>query len=332
MTKFIKKFSEITKDDVATVGYKNALLAEIYNLLTPKGILIPDGFVITAEAFEYFINSNNLRSQINYLMKTLEPDFSNLAETGADIRELIMEAHMPSDLGMAVIGAYDSLTDMKGTSVAVRSSGNDDTVPYKDSLGFHESYLNVQGHCSLLYSMRQCFTSLYSDKAIRYREEHGMLQYEAFISIAVQKMVRSDLACSGVGYTSYHSTAVNSTLKLTGVWGMSGGLFDGDDIGDKFLIFKPSVRSKESPLVDKQLGDKNEMVICADEDDQSNLTICKNTTYMQREQFVINDSEIEKLTAWAIVIEEHFKKPMIFEWAKDGDNHQLYILGVRHIY
>src|SRR6266705_1066730 len=107
MTKFIKKFREITKDDVATVGYKNALLAEIYNNLTPKGIIIPGGFAITARAFEYFINSNNLRSQLNYLMKSLKPDFSNLAEIGADVRGLIMEAHMPNDLGMAVIGAYD---------------------------------------------------------------------------------------------------------------------------------------------------------------------------------------------------------------------------------
>ena len=329
MTKYIKKFSEITKDDVATVGYKNALLAEMYNHLAPKGIMIPDGFAITAGAFEFFINSNNLRSRINYLMKSLEPDFSNLAETGADTRQLIMEAHMPNDLGMPIIDAYENLTDLKGTPIAVRSSGNDDTISLKHSQGFHESYLNVQGHCSLLYSVRQCFASLFSDRAIRYREENRMLQYEAFNSIVVQKMVRSDLACSGIGYTSYRSASINDIIKIAGIWGMAGGEVQGKGVADEFLIFKPSVKPKELALIEKRLGTKTQMLVYADDDDESNLTLCKNTTDIQRNDFVINNYEIEKLAAWGIIIEDHFKQPMSFEWAKDGENHQLYILGAK---
>lgn len=331
MTKFIKKFSEITKDDVATVGYKNALLAEMYNNLTSKGILIPAGFAITAEAFEYFLNSNNLRSQINYLMKSLEPDYSNLAETGADAREFIMKAHMPNDLGMAIISAYDNLTDMKGTPVAVRSSGNDDTMPFNESEGFHESYLNVQGHCSLLYSVRQCFASLFSDKAIKYRQENGMLQYEAFNAIVVQKMVRSDKACSGIGYTSYRSITANDILKISGIWGMAGGQVQEKGIADEFLIFKPSVKPKELALIEKRLGTKANMLVYADDDDESNLTLRKTTTDSQRNDFVINNGEIEKLAAWAIIIENYFNEPMRFEWAKDGENKQLYILNARRL-
>lgn len=331
MTKYIKKFSEITKNDVATVGYKNALLAEIYNNLTPKGILIPAGFAITAEAFEYFINSNNLRSRINYLVENLEPDLSNLPEAGADIRQLIMEAHMPNDLGMAIIGAYDYLTGLNETPVAVRSSGNDDTIPFKDSRGFHESYLNVQGHCSLLYSVRQCFASIFSDKAIRYREERGMLHYEAFNSIVVQKMVRSDKACSGIGCTSYRSASINDILKLSGVWGMAGGQVQDNGIADEFLIFKPTIKPKETILMEKRLGAKTKMLVYADEDDESNLTLCKNTPQEQRDDFIISNGEIEKLATWAIIIEDYFKQPMRFEWAKDGENKQLYILGARAI-
>lgn len=331
MTKFIKKFIEITKHDVATVGYKNALLAEMYNQLTPKGILIPAGFAITAEAFEFFINSNNLRSQLNYLMKGLEPDFSNLAETGADARELIMKAHMPNDLGMAIIGAYDNLTEMKGTPVAVRSSGNDDTIPFKDNNGFHESYLNVQGHCSLLYSIRQCFASLFSNKAIRYRQQNGMLHYEAFNSIVVQKMVRSDKACSGVGYTSYRSTTSNDLIKLSGIWGMSGGHETDKGIADEFIIFKPSVKKKEPMVVEKRLGTKANMLVYAEDDDNSNLTLSKDTPETKIDEFVISNNEVEKLAMWAIIIEDFFKMPMGFEWAKDGGNNQLYILGARVI-
>jgi pyruvate,water dikinase len=303
----------------------------MYNNLTSKGILIPSGFAITAEAFEYFINSNNLRSMLNYLMKSLEPDFSNLAETGADARELIMKAHMPNDLGMAVISAYDYLTDMKETPVAVRSSGNDDTIPFKDNNGFHESYLNVQGHCSLLYSIRQCFASLFSDKAIRYRQENGMSHYEAFNSIVVQKMVRSDKSCSGIGYTSYPSTAINDILKISGIWGMAGGQVQEKGIADEFLVFKPSVKPKELALIEKRLGTKANMLVYADDDDESNLTLCKPTTDTQRSDFVINNREIEKLAAWATMIEDQFKEPMRFEWAKDGENNQLYIIGARAI-
>ena len=331
MTKFIKKFSEITKDDVAIVGYKNALLAEMYNHLTPKGILIPAGFAINAEAFEYFINSNKLRSQINYLMKSLEPDFSNLAETGADIRELIIEAHMPNEMGMAIVDAYENLTDLKGTPIAVRSSGNDDTISLNDSQGFHDSYLNVQGHCSLLYSTRQCFASLFSDKAIRYREENGMLQHVAFNSIVVQKMIRSDKACSGIGYTSYRSAAINDTIRITGILGMAGGQAQEKGIADEFLVFKPSVKTKELALIEKRLGTKANMLVYADDDDESNLTLCKTTTDSQRSDFVINDAEIEKLAGWAIIIEDYFNEPMSFEWAKDGENKQLYILNARKL-
>lgn len=331
MTKYIKKFSEITKADVPSVGYKNALLAEMYNHLASKGILIPGGFAITADAYQYFISSNNLKGQLRYLMASLDPDFSNLAETGADARELIMEAHMPSDLGMAIIDAYDYLSHLKETPVAVRSSGNDDTIPLNDIDGFHESYLNVQGHGSLLYSIRQCFASLFSDKAIRYRQESGMMHYDAFNSIMVQKMVRSDRSCSGIGYTSYRSDAINDIIKISGVWGMAGGREQERGVADEFLIFKPSVKLKESALIEKRLGAKNNMLVYSDEDDERNLTLCKDTPDAQRNGFVINSSEIEKLAAWAIIIEDFFEKPMSFEWAKDGGNHQLYILSARSL-
>lgn len=330
MEAFIRKFSETGINDIAEVGGKNASLGEMYSHLTAKGLLIPDGFAITASAYRYFIAENKLAERLAELMNELDrKDFSNLGKTGASARKLIMDAHMPSSLSFAITDEYDYLFDNADQRVAVRSSATAEDLPDASFAGQHESYLNVQGHTALLYAVKKCFASLYTDRAIKYREDKGFDHNKVFLSVGVQQMVRADLGCSGVGFTLEPESGFRDVVHLAGVWGLGENIVQGTVTPDEFLIFKPSLKNRKKAILQKNLGTKNKMMVYADDDDDINATFNKDTPWEMRGRFVLSEKEVEKLAEWALLIEDHYAKPMDFEWAKDGVNHQLYIIQAR---
>ncbi len=330
MENFIKKFSETGINDVAEVGGKNASLGEMYTHLTLKGLLIPNGFAITASAFRYFISFNNLGKALQKLMIDLDKkDFSNLTETGAQARKLMMSGQIPNNLQIAITDAYDYLFDYSEQHVAVRSSATAEDLPEASFAGQHESYLNIKGHTALLYAVRQCFASLYTDRAIKYREDKGFDHNKVYLSVGVQQMVRSDIGCSGVGFTLEPESGFRDVVHLAGVWGLGENIVQGTVKPDEFLVFKPSLKKGLKAIIQKNLGSKNKTLVYADEDDITKSTINTDTQVEMREKFVIDDKEIERLAKWALIIEDHYNKPMDFEWAKDGVNHQIYIIQAR---
>ncbi|HVS92751.1 MAG TPA: phosphoenolpyruvate synthase [Mucilaginibacter sp.] len=330
MEAFIRKFSETGIDDIAEVGGKNASLGEMYSHLTSKGLLVPNGFAITASAYRYFIYYNELAEKLSKLMKGLNrTDFSNLAETGAHARKLIMDARMPSDLSFAITDAYDYLFDTAEQPVAVRSSATAEDLPDASFAGQHESYLNVRGHMALLFAVKKCYVSLYTDRAIKYREDKGFDHDKVFLSVGVQQMVRADLGCSGVGFTLEPESGFRDVVHLAGVWGLGENIVQGASTPDEFLVFKHSLRIGKKAILQKILGSKNKMMVYADADDEIHTTINNDTPWELREKFVLSDKEVEKLARWALVIEDHYQKPMDFEWAKDGTDHQIYLIQAR---
>jgi pyruvate,water dikinase len=330
MENFIKKFSETGISDIAEVGGKNASLGEMFTCLAGKGIGIPDGFSITVSGFRYFTRFNGLDVSLRKLMGGLDREkFSNLAKTGAKARKLIMDGVMPVDLQMAIIDAYDYLFDRSEQEVAVRSSATAEDLPGASFAGQHESYLNIKGHEALVFAVKQCFASLYTDRAIKYREDMGFDHNKVFLSVGVQRMVRSDIGCSGVGFTLEPESGFRDIVHIAGVWGLGENIVQGTVTPDEFLVFKPSLKNKFRSIIQKNLGSKSKTMIYGDAADKMHPTVNKDTPWELREKFVLSDKEIEQLANWALIIEEHYGKPMDFEWAKDGNDHQLYITQAR---
>ncbi|SMC94849.1 phosphoenolpyruvate synthase [Pedobacter nyackensis] len=327
---YIKKFSEITIKDIGEVGGKNASLGEMFTQLSPRGVLVPKGFAVTAAAYRYFIRCNNLEVVIPDLLKTLDrKDYSNLSEIGRKIRELIMAGRLTNDVGMDIIGAYEAVFESDTQEVAVRSSATAEDLPEASFAGQHESYLNIKGNYPLLYAVKQCYASLYTDRAIKYREDMGFDHNKVYLSVGVQEMIRSDIGCSGVGFTLEPESGFRDIIHIAGVWGLGENIVQGTVTPDEFLVFKPSLDKGLKSIIQKNLGSKSKIMVYAGDEDDVNATVNNDTPFDLRDQFVLEDKEIERLAKWALIIEQHYERPMDFEWAKDGIDHQLYILQAR---
>lgn len=330
MEKYIKKFSELGMSDLALVGGKNASLGEMFTQLTPKGILVPKGFAITVKAFRDFISHNNLEHPISLLMKGLDrTTYHNLEMVGKDVRVLIVSGRFPARLSGEITAAYDEMFEDGMQEVAVRSSATAEDLPDASFAGQHESYLNVKGSNALLYAVRKCFASLYTDRAIKYREDKGFEHSKVFLSVGVQEMIRSDKGCSGVGFTLEPESGFRDLVHIAGVWGLGENIVQGTVTPDEFLVFKPTLEKGFKSILQKNLGSKNKMMVYAQLDDDVNEVINKETPAELSTRFVLKDAEIEKLARWALIIERHYQKPMDFEWGKDGTTDQLYILQAR---
>lgn len=330
MEKYIKKFTEISMSDLAQVGGKNASLGEMFTKLTPKGILVPKGFAVTVKAFQDFVAYNNLAHQIDVLMKDLDKSsYHNLGEVGKHARMLIMSGRLPADLTLEITAAYEMMFDDGEQEVAVRSSATAEDLPDASFAGQHESFLNVKGSYALLYTIRKCFASLYTDRAIKYREDKGFKHDKVFLSVGVQEMVRSDIGCSGVGFTLEPESGFRDLIHIAGVWGLGENIVKGATTPDEFLVFKPALQRGFKSIIQKNLGTKSKMMVYAELDDELNEVVNKDTPKELSNRFVLEDNEIEKLARWALILEQHYEKPMDFEWAKDGISHQLYIIQAR---
>lgn len=325
---WIRHFNEISLADIPSVGGKNASLGEMISLLASKGISVPDGFATTALAFEDFLSYNSLHAPLRELILQLDhQQYTNLRTIGAAARKLLLNAALPLHLQKEIVQAYEQLGKGESVAVAVRSSATAEDLPEASFAGQHESYLNIRGEEALLEAVKRCFASLYTDRAIKYREDHGFQHEKVALSVGVQLMVRSDLACSGVLFTLEPESGFRNLIHISGVWGLGENIVQGTVTPDEFLVFKPLLEKVKQPIIQKKLGQKEKTMVYGD--DNSNAIINKETPVDLRARFVLSDAEIIQLAKWAKLIEDHYGKPMDIEWAKDGASQKLYILQAR---
>ena len=328
MLPLIKKFAEISIKDINSVGGKNASLGEMFAQLAPKGIPVPDGFAVTASAFEAFLTLNGMQQPLGKLMDSLDrKDFSNLADIGAKARELFAKAALPVSLSHAILESYKELGNGQDVAVAVRSSATAEDLPQASFAGQHESFLNIKGADDLLRAVQKCFTSLYTDRAIKYREDNGFAHEKVLLSVGVQLMVRSDKASSGVGFTLEPESGFRDIVHLSGVWGLGENIVQGTVTPDEFYVFKPTLKSGKDAIIRRTLGSKEKSLVYSS--DHNAPVINTETPQEKRDRFVLSDEEVTRLAKWALIIEEHYAKPMDFEWAKDGLTNELFIIQAR---
>ena len=323
------------------VGGKNASLGEMYQRLSEKGVQVPPGFAITAEAYKYLLREGRIEKKIKEILADLNThDIKNLEARGEKVRKLIEETPLPKDLEKEIIEAYEKLgkrLDIENPDVAVRSSATAEDLADASFAGQQETYLNVEGKEELIYRVKMAFASLFTNRAISYREDKGFDHFDVYLSIAVQKMVRSDLASSGVIFTLDTESGFRDVVYLTGSWGLGEFIVQGTVNPDQFYVFKPTLKLGKQAIIDKILGAKDKKLIYPVRKSLSKGVYSKEmektrevgTSEEEKSKFVLDDYEILKLAQWACTIEEHYEKPMDIEWAKDGETGELFIVQAR---
>lgn len=329
MNKLIRKFEEIGLKDVPMVGGKNASLGEMFTDLAKHGVRIPDGFATTAEAFRRFLKENKLDEKLENLLGDLDrQEYSNLDKIGGEARKLILEGDFSQDLAQAIKQAYRALCGEKDIEVAVRSSATAEDLPEASFAGQHDSFLNISGEEALLRAVKNCFASLYTNRAIKYREDKQFEHREIALSVGVQKMVRSDRGSSGVGFTLDPESGFRNVIHLAGVWGLGENIVQGTVNPDEFYVFKPTLEKGKMAIIQKKLGAKEKTMVYAGSNGHAS-TVNMDTKPGRQDQFVLSDREILDLAKWAMEIEKHYQKPMDIEWAKDGISNELFIIQAR---
>ena len=320
--KLILWFEEIGIEDVPLVGGKNASLGEMYQKLTSKGVAVPNGFAITAYAYRHLLKTAGIEKAIEEALDGLDThDLHNLQERGEKVRNIILNAEFPQDLKDAIAEAYAKMEEIYGkdVDVAVRSSATAEDLPDASFAGQQETYLNIHGMDALLHNCRKCFASLFTNRAISYRHDKGFGQFDVYLSITIQKMVRSDSASSGVMFSIDTESGFENAVFITGAWGLGENVVQGAVNPDEYYVFKPTLKEGKRPIVGKRVGSKEIKMVY--DNDPSTPEPVKNidTTPEERGRYVISDDEILKLAEWACIIEDHYGKAMDIEWAKDGD-------------
>lgn len=333
---FVLPFREVGITDIPLVGGKNASLGEMLQQLSPKGISVPDGFATTAYAYRYFIETAGLETTLRQLFAGLDVEnVLSLREVGKQARSLILKTPFPDEIQTAIIQGYQVLCDEYGanTDVAVRSSATAEDLPDASFAGQQETYLNVHGVESLLEACHKCFASIFTDRAISYRQIKGFDHFNIALSVGVQKMVRSDLAASGVMFSIDTETGFKDAALITAAYGLGENVVQGAVNPDEYLVFKTTLQQGFRPILEKRLGTKEIKMIY----DMGGSKFTKNIPVPpeQRQQFAITDDEILTLAKWACEIEAHYSKvrgvttPMDIEWAKDGITNELFIVQAR---
>ena len=327
--RFIKWFEEVGRNDVALVGGKNASLGEMIRNLSSEGVNVPSGFAITAEAYKYLIKEAGIGSEIRDILEGLDThDMEDLSRRGSKIRSMIRDARCPPDLEDEIRAAYREMESRygKNVDVAVRSSATAEDLPTASFAGQQETYLNVRGENELIEKVMECFASLFTDRAISYRVDKGFDHFSVYLSVGVQKMVRSDLACAGVMFSIDTESGFRDAVYITGAYGLGENVVQGIVNPDQFYVFKPTLKKGYRPLVEKKLGTKRKKLIY-----RKNRAGTKQKLVRPEEQkkFVLSDDEVLTLARWACIIEEHYGMPMDIEWAKDGLTKELFVVQAR---
>jgi len=329
--KFILWFKEIGIKDVPSVGGKNASLGEMYSKLTKKGVPIPNGFAVTAEAYDYFVTTTGVKKEIKTILKTLDTrNIRNLQEHAKKVRQTILSAQFPEDLKADIIKNYQKLSQefkTKDVDVAVRSSATAEDLPDASFAGQQDTYLNVEGPEELLDACKRCMASLFTDRAVSYRTDKGFNHFKVKLSITVQKMVRSDIATSGVMFSIDTESGFRNAVLINSIYGLGEYIVQGMVNPDEYYVFKPTLAKGFAPIISKTLGHKDKKLVY-DSQAKNNM---KSLVVSQEDQhrFALKDKEVLQLAKWAVEIENHYKKPMDMEWAQDGRTGKLYIVQAR---
>jgi pyruvate, water dikinase len=326
----VRWFEDLSVGDVALVGGKNASLGEMIRNLSPKGIRVPGGFATVAQAYWNFLDANNLRTAISEQIGSLHRG-ADLAEVGDTIRRMIMDAEFPPELAQGLSDAYRELgTRLKreDPDVAVRSSATAEDLPEASFAGQQETFLNVTGEKALLEACKRCYASLFTDRAISYRQDHGFDHLKVALAVGVQEMVRSDRAGAGVMFSIDTDSGFPHVVLIDASWGLGESVVAGTVDPDEYLVFKPLLESETlTPVISKKVGRKRSKVVYSES--RADPTKIVETTEQERLAFVLDDREILQLARWAAVIEDHYGGPTDMEWAKDGESGELYIVQAR---
>lgn len=339
--KFILWFDEIEKTDVGLVGGKNANLGEMYQKLTKtpsqafkqETIQVPFGFAVTAFAYRYFIKENNLDKKIRGLLEGLDTsNIRQLEERGQKVRQAILEVAFPPDLQQEIKASYKELAKRlklpsESLDVAVRSSATAEDLPDASFAGQQETFLNIRGEHELLEAIKKAFASLFTNRAISYRVDKHFDHFEVALSVAVQKMVRSDKGSSGVMFTIDTESGFRDVVLINAAWGLGELVVKGVVTPDEYKIFKPTLLKGFDAIINKKLGSKEKKLIYASE----GVSPTKEVPVAEedRHRFVLSDEQILRLAKWGVIIEQHYGRPMDMEWAYDGESHELYIVQAR---
>ncbi|PIT88098.1 MAG: phosphoenolpyruvate synthase [Candidatus Magasanikbacteria bacterium CG10_big_fil_rev_8_21_14_0_10_36_32] len=327
---YIRWFKDLTLKDLPSVGGKNASLGELYSKLISKGIRVPNGFAITAGAYQHFIKANKLDKKIKDALKKLDgKKVKALSAVGKKIREMILAADMPKEIEIQVVSAYHDLakkTKRHDLDVAVRSSATAEDLPDASFAGQQETYLNVRGEKELLMAVKKCMASLWTDRAISYRDDKDFDHMEISLSVGIQEMIRSDLGQSGVMFTLDTESGFRGVVLINAAYGLGEYVVKGRVVPDQFYVFKGGLMQKGCrPIISRRIGSKEVKLVYNKKCGTKQLPVSP----VEREKFCISDDDVTVLAKWGVLIEQHYGRPMDIEWAKDGYTGQLFIVQAR---
>lgn len=333
--KYILWFDQITHKDVARVGGKNASLGNMFSALSFQGIAVPNGFALTTQAYWYYLKTNAIKDTLDTLMQTLTDtrDIQHLEAIGLKAREIMLSGSLPHDLEAEIITSYQRLSqhyNQENIDVAVRSSATAEDLPTASFAGQQETFLNVKTVEQLLESCRLCYASLFTDRAILYRKEHNFDQSHVALSIGIQKMVRSDIACSGVAFSLDPETGFKDCVTINASYGLGESIVKGMVEPDEFIVHKPTLEQGFRPIIKKQCGNKHIKITYGDK-----FTQTEKVTADMQSRYTLSDDDILEIARQVITIEKFYSEqaghwsPMDIEWAQDGIDHTIYIVQAR---
>jgi pyruvate, water dikinase len=329
--KYIVWFSDEGSNSIAQLGGKNASLGEMTRNMRQDGIPVPEGFALTSIAYWAFLDAGRLRDRISATLGEIKNGQKSIPDGAKQIRSLIARAPFPATMVELISDAYRKLCDQAqqiNLDVAVRSSATAEDLPDASFAGQQESFLNVRGEKNLLDAVRRCIASLFTDRAIVYRENHGFDHMKVALSVGVQRMVHSDRGSAGVMFSIDTETGFPNTVVINASWGLGEAVVQGMVDPDEYIVFKPLLREGHfAPILEKNLGAKMKKIVYGGAGRRT--TRAMNTSEEERARFVLNEAEILKLARWALAIESHYGRPMDIEWAKDGESGELFIVQAR---
>ena len=326
--RFIIPFGSLTIRDIPIVGGKNASLGEMVRTLSAKGVKVPNGFEVTAQAYRLFFRETGLSRLVPKLMKGLDTsNMKQLTMVGESVRRAVRRAPLPAALQRAVVSQYRKLSlayKTKNLSVAVRSSATAEDLPDASFAGQQETYLNVVGEAALLDAVRKAYASLFTNRAISYRVDKGFAKKDVALSVGVQAMVRSDRGASGVLFTIDTESGFRDNVIINAIWGLGENIVQGAANPDEFVVFKPTLRTGARAIISKKLGAKQWRMVYGKKGTR-NIKVSEK----DRMRYCLSDKDVLTLARWGMIIEEHYGKPMDIEWAKDGITGELFIVQAR---
>jgi pyruvate, water dikinase len=327
---YVLSLTELGGEDTARVGGKNASLGEMLRELAAAGIRVPEGFAVTTDGYRAFLEENDLRQEVVERLDELREGSAELEEVGRSIRASLEEGELPTELADAITAAYAELAEevrREDLDVAVRSSATAEDLPEASFAGQQETFLNVRGERQLLDACRRCYASLFTDRAITYREEHGFDHMEIALSVGVQRMVRSDCAGAGVMFSIDTDTGFPGVVLIDAAWGLGELLVAGSVDPDEHLVFKPLLDEPSlTPIISRKLGRKEQKLVYGTEEEPTQV---ERTSEEERGAYVLSDPEVLQLARWAVAIADHYGAPADIEWAKDGTTEELFIVQAR---